>query len=218
MDIVKYFYEEPVALETLTPALEPDARRQEGPAMSLEALLHPPRYYRGYLAGTDLDRLRIGVTALAEPAAAFGPLRDALGGGVWTRHVEDGDVAVLSGEEVGAVLRTPARTAVLVLAEEAVDPALLDGVVGADRRYGLAELRRLLAVARVVLFPEPAHHGYDWSLFATEPVRERLAAAFRRHPLPAARRFVLPYQQARSEEKFYFEQYDLSKYAAHEIR
>ncbi|ARA93483.1 hypothetical protein AWN76_010160 [Rhodothermaceae bacterium RA] len=220
MDIIKYFYEEPAALEGLTPALDPDARRRQAPAQPLEALQsaaqHAPRYHRGYLAGTDLDRLRIGVTALADPAAALAPLREALGPGVWTRRTDAG--VVETAVEAAAVLREPAGTAVLVLSGAPFDPAWLADVVGTDRRYHVPALQRLLAAARAVLFPEPAHHGYDWSLFAAEPVRERLVAAFRRYPARHTHRFVLPYRQARSEEKFYFEQYDLAAYAAHEIR
>ena len=41
------------------------------------------------------------------------------------------------------------------------------------------------------------------------PLRERLVAAFRRHPAPGVRRFVLPYRRARSEHTFYFERWTL---------
>ena len=63
----------------------------------------------------------------------------------------------------------------------------------------------------MVFFPEPAHHGYDWSFFAARPMRAALVDAFRRHPHPGARRFVVPYRKARSEHKFYFETWQLDQ-------
>jgi hypothetical protein len=41
-------------------------------------------------------------------------------------------------------------------------------------------------------------------------MRDRLVAALRRHPTDTVRRFVLPYQRARSESKFYFETWQLT--------
>ncbi len=52
--ILKVFYEEPAALES-------DAFVWPAPPDT-------PRYYRLYLAGTDLDTLRIGLTALRSDA------------------------------------------------------------------------------------------------------------------------------------------------------
>ena len=60
-----------------------------------------------------------------------------------------------------------------------------------------------------MLFPEPAHDGYDWSLFARRPMREAFCEALVRHAAAGVRRFVLPYRKARSEEKFYFELWQL---------
>ena len=48
--------------------------------------------------------------------------------------------------------------------------------------------------------------------------REALTEALRQHPHPHVRRFVLPYRQARSEHKFYFESHDLEGYAIFEIQ
>ena len=217
MDIVKYFYEEPVALETLTPNLEADARQRSEPPMSLEAFLGAPAYYRGYLAGTRLEPLRIGVTALADPSAALGPLLEVLGDGVWQRATGTA-AAPLTGAEAAGVLYAPSASSVLAQSPSVVPPEPLQGLAqNPERRETLPALRRLLDEGVTLLFPEPAHHGFDWSLFSPRPLRESLAAAFAAHPAPTARRYVLPYQQARSEEKFYFEQYDLARYAAFEI-
>ena len=54
----------------------------------------------------------------------------------------------------------------------------------------------------------PAH---DWSFFAARPLREALAEALRRHPQTGARRFIVPFQKARSEHKFYFETWQLDQ-------
>jgi hypothetical protein len=85
--------------------------------------------------------------------------------------------------------------------------------VGSQRRYALPALRRLLESARVAFFPEPAHDGFDWSFFSAHPMREPLTSAFKQNPAEDVRRFVLPYQKARSESKFYFETWQLNEAA-----
>jgi hypothetical protein len=208
-DILKYFHEEPVHLEALSAETDPDARRRAAPALPLDALLRPTDYFRGYLAGSRIadDGDRVGLTAIAHPEAFIAPLLDAFAGLRWTaarRDAEIGDV-----ENPAAALRDPSALAVLVGAGSAVDAEDLRAVAEAERRYAIPALRRLLADARVVAFPEPAHDGWDWSLFAPRPLKDRLVAAFRRHPVAGVRRFVLPYRQARSEHKFYFERWTL---------
>lgn len=207
MQVIKYFYEEPAALEVLTPDLEPDARQQQGAPRSLEAFLEERRYYRGYLAGTDLATGRIGLTALAQPLAFLQPLARAFPGLHWGRAARDGTTAAPA--DVRAVLADPTATALLAGAADPVPAPYLTAAGHPERRQALPALRALLDVARVVLIPEPAHHGFDWSLFSADPLRERLVAAFRDNPLEDVRRFVIPMRRARSEQMFYFEQWRL---------
>ncbi len=91
-----------------------------------------------------------------------------------------------------------------------------DRLVAAERTTAVAgrapcrtagALQSLLEDAHVVFFPEPAHDGHDWGFCSPAPVRDRLVAAFRDHPVEGTRRFVLPYQKARSESKFYFDKW-----------
>lgn len=203
--IIKYFYEEPVHLEALSAETDPDARRRAAPELSLDALLNPTAYYRGYLAGSAGDR--VGLTAIAEPGAFAAPLLDMLGGLRWT-VVQAGET--VEADDPGAVLRNPSAVAVLAGAAGDMDGADLRTVATVERRYAIPALRRLLDAGATVLFPEPAHDGWDWSLFRLEPMKDRLVAAFRAHPVEGVRRFVLPYQQARSEHKFYFERWALN--------
>lgn len=213
LDIVKYFYEEPVHLEALSAEADPDARRRDAPEQGLDVFLNPTPYYRGYLAGTDLAADRTGLTAIAHPEAFVTPLLDAFGGRTWTRVDRSGETTTVDAPE--DVLCDPAETAVLVAATGPVDAEALAAVAAVERRYGIPALRRLLAEADVVAFPEPAHDGWDWSLFAAAPIREPLTAAFRGYPIPGVRRFVLPYRQARSEHKFYFERWQLDALPTH---
>ena len=214
MDILKYFYEEPVALESLSDALDPDARRREAPRTTLADFLQagaPRRFARGYLAGTDRAAGRVGLTAIAHPAAFVEPLLALCDGGTWTHATPSGAIIHPDEAAVRAFLRDPSETAVLVCADDLLDEALVTGVAGEARRYALSALRSLLDAARLVLLPEPAHHGFDWSLFAADPLRVRLVEAFRKHPVEGVRRFVLPFQQARSEHQFYFETWRLDE-------
>ena len=218
MEIIKYFFEEPFSLETLTPDLDPDARHREAPAMPLEALLNSPEAYRGYLAGTDLEAGRVGLTALPRPDVFTEPLLDWLKAYRWARTDAEGRTHRLDPAAARAVLGDPRTTAVLACATEEIPAGLMADVGGGVQRQALSALRRLLSNVEVAFFPEPAHHGFDWSFFSRRPMRESLVAAFRQHPVPdpagrgqAVRRFVLPYQKARSEHKFYFEQWQLGE-------
>ncbi len=212
MEIIKYFYEEPASLEALAPDLDPDARRRDAPARPLSAWLDAPRYYRGYVAGTDLATGRVGLTALARINAFIDPLLDELGTMIWMQSTRDSSAETLDEAAARRILIDPKETTALVCADAPLPEADVAAVAGAERRYGVPALRRLLkAPSCVVFFPEPAHHGHDWSFFSARPMREALTEAFRRYPQAGVRRFVVPFQKARSEHKFYFESWQLDQ-------
>jgi hypothetical protein len=220
VDIIKYFYEEPTLLEPLTPDEDPDARQRrhrsadvvDDPSrQSLEAFLSTSDdYHRGYLAGANRTADRVGLTTIERTDAFVKPILQGLGAGWWAHATADGVVDVLDAA-ARAVLRDPSATAVLVTAEAPVDADRLAAVTGSPRRHALPALRTLLNAAHVAFFPEPAHDGFDWSFFSSRPMRERLTAAFKQNPVEGVRRFVVPYQKARSESKFYFETWQLNE-------
>jgi hypothetical protein len=217
-DILKYFHEEPALLEPVTPNRNPDARRRSDrlempndPSVSLEDLLDTRDAYRGYLAGTNRTDDRVGLTTLRDADAYVSPLFGALGQAWWGRCTADGRVEPLAADAARRVLRAPSNTSVLVTAADAVADDQIAAVAGEARRRALRALRTLLDAAHVVFFPEPAHDGHDWSFFSATPMRERLVDAVRAHPADNTRRFVLPYQRARSESKFYFESWQLTE-------
>jgi len=203
-DILKYFHQEPTVLEPVTPDHDPDV------TVSLEDLLDTEEAYRGYLAGTNQAEGAVGLTTLRTPSAYTAPLTAALGRAWWGRCTQEGGTDTLDVEAVRRVLRAPDDTAVLVTADAPVAPERMAMVAGRARRRALPALRRLLEEAHVAFFPEPAHEGHDWSLFSASPMRDRLVTALRDRPADGVRRFVLPYKYARSESKFYFEQWQLT--------
>ena len=206
MDVVKVFTDEPIGLEALAPDAEPDARRRDAPPASLESLLARPSepYARAYVAGTRLGPPhRIGATALRDPGAWTAPLVAWAGGRPWTAVGDGGEETV---GEPAAVLRAPGP--VRALAVGPTVPGALAEAVG-ERRDRIGALRALLDSGAAVLFPEPAHDGHDWSLFALAPLRDPLVRAFRQRPAPDARRIVAPFRRARGEHTFYLEQWTL---------
>lgn len=218
MEIIKYFYEEPASLETLSPDLDPDARRRTVPEQPWDAWSDVPRYHRGYVAGTDLGTGRVGLTALPHRDAFITPLLDALGSVAWMHHAASGTVEPLGEDAARQILRDPQATTALVCADAPLPEGEVAALAGAARRYALPAVLRLLETPScVVFFPEPAHHGHDWSFFAARPLRDRLVEAFRRHPEAGARRFAVPFRKARSEHTFYFDTYALEAFAAYEI-
>lgn len=232
-DILKYFYEEPALLEPVTPDAHPDARRREqrpahgpgasGPSMPIEQLLRTDDYYRGYLAGTRTDGEphpdtdRVGLTTLPDPAVYVEPIMEALAEDWWACVATTSDtdepprVEERTEAQAREILAEPGTTDVLVTAPSPLDPERVAAVVGTARRHALEPLRDLLDAGAVVFFTEPAHDGHDWSFFSGQPMRDRLVKALRQRPAPSLRRFVLPYQKARSESKFYFETWQLKE-------
>lgn len=217
-DILKYFHQEPVLIEPLTPDHDPDARRRADRSPVPDGLLDEgddpfdtEEAYRGYLAGTNRADDRVGLTTLRTPEAYVTPLLEALGKEWWGRARGPDTAHALDPEETQRVLHAPEQTDVLVTAEAPVAPERIAAASEAGQRHGLSALRPLLDVAHVVFFPEPAHDGHDWGFFSAHPMRERLVAAFRAHPTDAVRRFVLPHQHARSESKFYFDRWQLTE-------
>ena len=214
MDVIKVFTEEPASLETLVPDLDPDARRRQAPSESLEAFLARPNapYARAYLAGTSLGPPhRIGLTALDDADAWTVPILGWANGRGWSGVVAGRARGFLEAE-VASVLRRPTGVAggpVTALALGPEPAGALAEAAGADqRRDRLGALRALLDAGCAVLFPESAHDGHDWSVFAPRPLAGPLTDAFRQRP-GAARCLVAPYQRARGEHTFYLEQWAL---------
>jgi len=212
MDIVKVFIEEPVGLEALVRDDDPDAHRRDAELGSLEALLagsaFESDYARAYLAGTHLgDPIRIGITALSEAEAFIQPLLAWAGDRLWTYLSTDGHTTGALPAEAAIHLRQPDGTAALAIGP--VDGIALTTVASGPRRDAIPALRALLDAGATVLLPESAHDGYDWSVFARCPLRESLVSSFAAHPAGNTRRFFVPYQKARGEHTFYFEQWQL---------
>ena len=219
MDIVKVFIEEPVGLESLVRDDDPDAHRRGTELGSLDALLagttFESDYARAYLAGTHLGPpLRIGLTALSDAQSYIRPMLAWVGDRPWTRLSRAGDTVGLLSPEAATALRQPEGTAALAVGpvdglEPKVGASQLAMAASGPRREAIPALRSVLDSGTSVLLPEPAHDGVDWSLFTKQPLREALASAFASHPAGGARRFMVPYQKARGEHKFYFEQWQL---------
>ncbi len=214
--ILKYLYEEPTLLPEEPPPSGTRRRKNrsappEDLSTAFEEASDDPDVHRGYLAGTNRTDETVGLTSIHPPDAYVVPLLEALGQSWWGRCTTDDTTEALSGETARRILRMPPRTSVLVTAETPVPPERMSAVAGRARRRDRSALRALLDAAHVVFFPEPARDGHDWSLFSTAPMRDRLVAAFRARPTEAVRRFVLPYQKARSESKFHFDTWQLTE-------
>lgn len=219
-DVLKYFHEEPALLEPIASDRNPDARRRddrtdlpEDTSVPLTDLLDTRDAYRGYLAGTNRSDNRVGLTTLRELSAYAPAIVEAFAQAWWGRFTEQGTVESLDPDEARRVLRMPARTSVLVTAGAPINAERIAAAAGRERRRRGAALRALLDEAHVVFFPEPAHDGHDWSFFSAVPMRDRLVATFSKYPVEETRRFVIPYQKARSESKFYFETWQLTQSA-----
>jgi hypothetical protein len=213
MQIIKYFFEEPAALEGFDQAVPPL------PSLPLTAddVWHLPRYYRGYLTGTDLTTGRFGLTALPAAPRIMQTLIGWQSGCTWQYLDQEHQVHHLPAHAVALHLAQPSDCTLLVGTPTPVAPETLAATGVGERRSALPALRAVLDTGAVALYPEPAHHGYDWSLFSAHPMQAALAQVFQSLCSPGLRVFIIPFAQARSEEKFYFETYDLERYRAYEL-
>ncbi|MBO6574350.1 MAG: hypothetical protein JJ896_02955 [Rhodothermales bacterium] len=200
MQVVKYFHEEPASLEILATDLSAEAR-QPDMRQSLEQFLRGPRYYRGYLAGTDLEADRTGATTVA---SAWIPSLVTL---LASDHVYRERAGSLDQVDTGHALAAGLQGDVLTAGLRPHEP-LSPGPV----RERLPSLRPRLDGGGIVLIAEPAHDGVDWALFSPAPQADRLRTLFSTAASGPAR-FVIPHVEARGEHKFYFERYDLELYA-----
>lgn len=209
MDIIKVIYEEPAALEILSRSDDPDARRSRAPRLSLDDLAKRPSYARYYLAGADAENQRVGLTAVSSSTRYTRPLVEAVGSGRWFALRRDDSMEDLPATRIESALADPKDVTVLVCASLRPDPLLVRAAAGENRRSALEYLRRLLDLPAVLLYPEPAHDGFDWSLFSGVPLLDRFRSAFASHPDSGVRRFLVPYRRARSESSFYFDRWQL---------
>ncbi len=202
-NILKYFYEEPFLLEALVEDTHPDARRRYTRTQGTTV-------YRAYLAGSS--ETGVGLTALHPSTLYTRPLASLFDACTPFAIHEEGTCRALDAEKLTAVLEGTLSCQTLIGYPEPPPTELLAPLTRHNRRYALKALGRLLEVPdALVAWPEPAHQGIDWSLYSATPMRERLVTAFQQYRHPHTRYFVLPYQKARSEEKFYFEHWMLDR-------
>lgn len=215
MIVVKYFHEEPAALEILAADEAPDARGPDEPN-SLKAFLASPKYYRGYLTASDLGSAVTGATAVSDPGVWSVPVCSVLEHeSVWINEgsgAKPGSLSdVLSGAPVGTVVVVGSATG-----------ANVPPLPGEIRDHNRA-VRAILDAGDVLLRAEPAHDGVDWALYSSNPLADRITAAFQAaapsedRGANAVLRFVIPQRMARGEHKFYFERYDLELFAAYRV-
>ncbi len=210
MVVVKYFHEEPAALEILAEDEALDARGPGAPN-SLEAFRSSPKYYRGYLTASDLERAVTGATAVGDPGVWSVPLRSILEHeSVWTNDGLGAKPGLLSDVLSGA----PVGTVVVVGTSTGASVPGLPGEIRVHNRV----IRAILDAGDVLLRAEPAHDGVDWALYSVKPLADRITAAFQAaSSSDAVMRYVIPQRMARGEHKFYFERYDLELFAAYRV-
>jgi hypothetical protein len=213
MFILKYFYEEPASLELLSSDVDPDARRQHSEELTLDAFLNQKKYFRGYLSATDLDDRRFGLTMLPKDVL-ISLVTFILAGrpaSLWLANASEpsSDLTLLCDRphDILGITGGGAPTEASVVSLMAAD----------DRRRSLHLLRPILDIGSVVLLPEPAHDGIDLSVFAGSPLRPSVEAALEAVASETTRAFSIPHKRARSEEKFYFELYDLDRFNEWEV-
>jgi hypothetical protein len=203
MRVVKYFYEEPASLELLV-SDGSAIYREPAQAMSLEAFLGAPKYYRGYLAASDLEEGLTGATALKDASAWLDAVREMLASE--TVYRSRPDAHAFTEVALREALATGHPSDLLAVGPGGA-PQLTR--IEGDLRQRLSALRPLMDAGFTLLIAEPATDAVDWSFFSARPMADRLRTAFRSAG-PGAARFVIPHLKARAEHKFYFERYDLA--------
>ncbi len=198
MYVLKYFFEEPAPL----------------------GLGH-----RGYVAATDLETGRMGASVLPETLTR---LVDGLLPTERTCFWSDKAGRAASGAGDGMAfedLTASAQALPGALTRRAQSVLIIGGPYRASAHgaaaaellvEGLREAanaaRLLIEAGLTLLLPEPSHDGLDWAIHAPDALSGRVRVlacdmVAEHHDLEA---YVIPFQMARSEHKFYFELYDRS--------
>lgn len=220
--VLKYFHEEPASLEILTREIHPDARRPDGRALSLEEFLASPKYYRGYLAATDLETGRVGASTLPETTAALldmvlptPRIHFSADKQLWTSFQ---DATTRADLQTALADRNP--RAIIVCGLESFGEArpFVEIILREDRRTALRPITEVLDQGGIVLLPEPSHDGHDWALFSATPLAEPVTAALGDLELNDTAAYVIPFVKARAEHRFYFERHDLASFEEYRIR
>lgn len=183
--------------------------------MSIEALLGGRKYHRGYLSATSLEHDTFGLTSLDDRDLLLDLLMELRQGRPVFAYREEYDHPA---RDPDVLLDDAASVLVVLFGDLALNASTLHALAAERRRPAVGYIRTILDGGVPVLFPEPAHHGHDWAVYSPFPLSEHIKRAFTRIASPSRRCFVIPYRDARSEEKFYFERYDIDRYAEHEIR
>ncbi len=213
----KAFTDEPAALGR--PLAWPGSGEGDADDVLRAALAAPPTDSRLYLSGTHLRADGSAISALsAIPQAPWlAPLLAVLD----TREdgTPDGRAWLWPGEggaRAPDLLDTPLALWTRDLAYARLDPRrpFVDWLGRLQRRpaSGSATLDRpslhaLLDLGAAVLVPVPVADGFDLSVYAPLPLRDRFAAALAAHPAPGLRRFLAPYRTTRSEARFHFDRW-----------
>ncbi|PIQ60415.1 MAG: hypothetical protein COV99_11630 [Bacteroidetes bacterium CG12_big_fil_rev_8_21_14_0_65_60_17] len=199
MYVVKYFFEEPAPM----------------------GLGH-----RGYVAATDLDTQRMGASVLPETLTRLisGLLPSSGRTCYWSN---DGSGTAFAGrpgvafddllasdgefsESLSAALTKRVRKAMIVAGPyrssdhgEAVAMLLEHGI-----RDAAPQARALIEDGLTLLFPEPSHDGQDWAIHSPVALSGTVRALLAEMAGRDLEAYVIPFQKARAEHKFYFELYD----------
>lgn len=217
MHILKYFHEEPAGLEILTRETSPNARRPDGPALSLEEFMRARPYFRGYLSATDLETGRTGASTLPETITgvldAVLPtprIHFTVNARLWTSFRD----ATRPEDLVDALTdRNPRSLIVCGLPTFSETRPFIEIILKEDRRTALRPITEVLDLGGTVLLPEPAHDGHDWAVFSSVPLADALSKAVRGRLHKELKAYVIPMSKARSEHAFWFERYDLEKFS-----
>ncbi|MEX1010718.1 MAG: hypothetical protein WDZ29_01520 [Balneolaceae bacterium] len=205
MDLFKLIFEHDQRLDALRE--RHTDRESQDITGSLEALLQPdPTYSRFYFSGSRLEEERFGLSTLDKLSDILQILDRVLPDHRFRTSGKAGSVTrELDNMKTGEVLLFSDK------AETRTDPGLLN--IERDSLAGLRKdpLRETLASGEIVLYKEPAHHGYDLHLFSKRNLYRDLFYPLQKLVSPEFRFFSINGKRVRNERQFYFETWRLEK-------
>ncbi len=204
-DLFKLIFEHDIRLDQLRERqLDRDSQEISG---SVEDFLKPdPTYSKFYFSGTVLNKKEFGLNCLLHYDEWVDRFSDALS----EYQVFRGDEKVSLKEGIKSVkMGEP-----LILSKgdrnNWTDQDLtleFDSNVG-HKKSGLANV---LEGDDLVLYKEPAHHGFDLHLFSKENIYTSFFEQFKSMVSEQFRFFSINGKRVRSERKFYFETWTLDR-------
>jgi len=204
MDIFKLFYNHDQRLDKLAKR-NANKTKEEGETTLQDFMEPDPTYSKLYLTGSRLKEEQFGLNTLNHYNEIMKALDDVFQDQYF--HLDDKIFTLLTG----AVKTAHIGDAIVISPEknDKISTSLLNIDKESNVGHFKEELSDMLKKGYIVLYKEPAHHGFDLHIFSKKNIYKQLFFPLQNIVNTSFRFFSINSKRMRSEKHFYFETWTL---------